>query len=48
MATEDERGFKKADMQVMDPRQVNFQDTGKKSSVKNKIQNGFLNLLALQ
>ena len=27
VAREDERGFTKADMQVMDPRQANFQDT---------------------
>ena len=29
MANQDERGFTKSDMQVMDPRDVNFQATGK-------------------
>ncbi len=29
MAAEDERGWTKADMTVMDPRQANFQDSGK-------------------
>ena len=28
MASEDERGFTKAEMQVWDPRQANFQETG--------------------
>ena len=32
-AKQDERGFTKADMQVMDPRQANFQDTGNFNSI---------------
>ena len=32
MADQDDRGFQKTGMEVMNPREANFQDTGKQAS----------------
>jgi hypothetical protein len=45
-ARQDERGFEKADLQIMDPRKVNFQDTGK-PALRNIPVNQKLSFLEL-
>ena len=38
MANQDDRGFEKAPMELMDPRKANFQDTGQKREIKKRLR----------